>query len=485
MDKLFLFLSSIRWQDVFDIALSGYLLFRLYVLFRGTNVFRILIGIALLWFFQRISVSLGLIVTSWAIQGITAVAALIIIVVFRNEIRSVLQARNLKSIFWGFPRSAARTPIEIIVESVFELARKGVGALIVLPGNEDLTEAAHSGIPWQGVVSREMILSIFWHDNPVHDGAAIVQGDQVTEVGVVLPLSHREDLPSDYGTRHRAAAGLAESTDALVIIVSEERKRVSVAKGTNIQVVRGREKLSEILEEHVGISSKQWGRIRKEKLELGIAALVSFIFISGVWFSFAKGRHTRITLDIPIEYTNRNSEMEILSTSTNAVTLELSGSGTLLRSLRPEQVKVMLDLSKGVVGNNTLNITPDNVSLPPGVFLKDIKTETVRVALDIPIKKELPVQVDWAGKLPENINIAEATLDPERVQVVGSKRILDKISTIYTEKVTLENIKESGTITVRLALNPASLRVASGSKDKIIVRYVVKDKDATRSMSRD
>jgi diadenylate cyclase len=477
MDKILLFFSTIRWQDVFDIALSGYLLFRLYVLFRGTNVFRILIGIALLWFFQRISVSIGLIVTSWAIQGITAVAALIIIVVFRNEIRSVLQAKNLKSIFWGFPRGVTLTPLEIITDSVFELAKKRVGALLVLPGNEDLTEAVHSGITWQGLVSTEMILSIFWHDNPVHDGAAIIQGDEVKEVGVVLPLSHREDLPSDYGTRHRAAAGLAENTDALVIVVSEERGRVSVAKGTDIRVVRQKDKLREILQNHVGVATKHWGRIKKEKLELGVAAVVSFIFIAGVWFSFSRGMDTLMILDIPIEYMNRPPEMEILSTSANAVSLELSGSGALMRSLKPDQLKVRLDLAKGAVGANTFTITPENVSLPPGVFLKDIQTDAVQVTLDVPVKKEVPVQIDWAGNLPGDLLISEATYDPQVVQLIGSKRFLDKISTIYTEKVFVDSIKESGTVTAKLALNPASLRLAPGSKDRVTINYVVKKRD--------
>jgi len=477
MDNMIFFLSTIRWQDVFDIALSGYLLFRLYVLFRGTNVFRILIGIALLWFFQRISVSIGLIVTSWAIQGITAVAALIIIVVFRNEIRSVLQAKNLKSIFWGFPRSVALTPLEIITDSAFELAKKRIGALLVLPGNEDLTEAVHSGIPWRGLVSQEMILSIFWHDNPVHDGAAIIQGDEVKEVGVVLPLSHREDLPSDYGTRHRAAAGLAEATDALVIVVSEEKGKVSVAKGTDIRVVRQKDKLNEILQNHVGFSTKHWGRIRKEKLELGVAAVVSFVFIAGVWFSFSRGMDTLMILDIPIEYMNRPPEMEILSTSANAVSLELSGSGALMRSLKPEQLKVRLDLAKGSVGANTFSITPDKVSLPPGVFLKDIQTDAVQVTLDVPVKKQLPVQIDWAGTLPQGLLIAEASYEPQVVQVLGSKRILDKISTIYTEKVIVDNMKESGTVTAKFALNPASLRIAPGSKDRVTINYVVKKRE--------
>ena len=132
MTDFLTFFSAIRWQDVVDITLNSYILFRLYVLFRGTNVFRVIMGIALLWFFQRIAVSLGLIVTSWAIQGITAVAAFIIIVVFRNEIRSVLQARTLKAILWGSSHKKASTPIESIVEGVFSLARRHSGALIVL-----------------------------------------------------------------------------------------------------------------------------------------------------------------------------------------------------------------------------------------------------------------------------------------------------------------------------------------------------------------
>ena len=98
METLIHLLSGMHWQDIADITLNSYILFRLYVLFRGTYVLRVLIGIALLWFFQRIAVTLGLIVTSWLAQGIIALAAFIIIVVFRNEIRSVLQAKNFKSI---------------------------------------------------------------------------------------------------------------------------------------------------------------------------------------------------------------------------------------------------------------------------------------------------------------------------------------------------------------------------------------------------
>ena len=155
MDILSQIFQNIRWQDIADIALNSYILFRLYVLFRETYVFRILIGMAILWFFQGIAVSIGLIVTSWVFRGITAVGALIIIVVFRNEIRNVLQARNFKSIFWGLPQKTLTAPIDIIVETVFDLAKKRIGALIVFPGKEDLEEFIQKGVPWQGSISRE------------------------------------------------------------------------------------------------------------------------------------------------------------------------------------------------------------------------------------------------------------------------------------------------------------------------------------------
>jgi uncharacterized protein (TIGR00159 family) len=469
------FFESIRWQDVVDIFLNSYILFRLYVLFRGTNVFRVLMGIAFLWFFQRLAVSLGLVVTSWVIGGITAAAALIIIVVFRNEIRSVLQAKNLRAILWGFPQEAG-TPVDAIVDSVYEMARKRMGGLIVFPGKEDLGEIVQSGLPWQGLVSKEMILSIFWHDNPVHDGAAIIRGGQVTEVAAVLPLSQRQDLPSQYGTRHRAAAGLAEATDALVVTVSEERGTVAVAMGSEMRAVRAKATLSQMLREHMGIPESEEGRLRKGKLELGIAGLVAVLFISGIWFSMTRGLDTLITLEVPVEYMNRAPGMEILDTSVNAVRLDLSGSGALIRSVRPEQVKVRLDLSKALVGLNAFNITEKNIALPPGVVLKNVNPQVLEVTLDVLVKKQLPIQVDWVGKLSTNLRLVEAKLVPNKVELVGGSLVLKEISTIYTEKVPLNKIEKTGTTTVKLALNPASLKLASESKDKVTVAFFVKER---------
>ncbi len=468
------FFEFIRWQDVLDILLNSYILFRLYVLFRETYVFRVLTGIAFLWIFQRVSAYFGLILTSWVMQGITAVVALIIIIVFRNEIRSVLQAKNLKAILWGFPQKSVPTTIQLIVDSVKTLSKRHIGALIVLPAKENLEDVVQGGVPLRGLVSKEMITSIFWGDNPVHDGAAIIEENRISKVGVILPLSYKSDLPSRYGTRHRAALGLAETTDALVVVVSEETGKVVVAKDSNIIDIHDNTSFTKLLQEHMGVYEEENGYQQKEKFKISVAALVSFFFITGMWFSFSKGLDTLITLEIPVEYTNRNPGFEIVDASVNAVRLHLGGSGALIKSIQPEQVQVKLGLGNAVIGRNIFSITKDNITLPPGIFLRKVVPSVVEVALDETIKKEIPVQVDWVGELPEGLILSEIKIDPVKIEIIGGKRILEKLSTLYTEKVHLDNMKGTGIIFANLALTPAVLKIAPGSKDKVRIAYVVK-----------
>jgi uncharacterized protein (TIGR00159 family) len=483
MENFILYLSAVRWQDLIDIGINSYILFRLYVLFKGTNVFRVLIGIALLWFFQRVAASLGLIVTSWAIQGITAAAALIIIVIFRNEIRTVLQAKNLRALLWSLPGNEEETPLDIIAESTFDLAKKGTGALIVISGKEDLQEAVHSGIPWQGRLSKEMIGTIFWNGNPVHDGAAIIQDGRVAEVGVILPLSRQKDLPSHFGTRHRAAIGLTENTDALVIVVSEERGDVTLAHKGDFRPMRSRDELLEALRAHGDISNHVWRGSQGGKFELVATAVVSLLFITGIWFSFTQGMHRLVTMEVPIEYMNRNPAMEILDTSFNAVRLDLSGSGALIRSLRPDQVIVRIDLNKGSAGINTFPIKQENISLPPGILLNRVEPPSIDVTLDVPMKKVLPIQVQWVGKLPPPFLVAEAKVNPERIQLIGGTRLLENLETIYTEAVPLESLdpgKKEGRLSAKVILDHPSLKLANGSLDKVQVVYVIKKRVRVR-----
>jgi len=153
--------------------------------------------------------------------------------------------------------------------------------------------------------------------------------------------------------------------------------------------------------------------------------------------------------------------------------LHLSGSGALISSMRPDQVKVKLDLNKAVNGENTFTITGDDIGMPPGVRLNRIEPSEVKVVLDFPISKELPIQVDWVGGLPPGLVLKSVHLSQEAVKVIGGGKILNKISTIYTEKIQLENLRASGQTTVGLALAPASLKIADGYRDKVDVTYVI------------
>ena len=464
---------GLRWQDAVDILLNGYILFRLYVLFRGTNVIRMIIAIAMLWMVERLAVSMGLIVTSWAMQGIIAAAALIIIIVFRNEIAGVLQTRDLKSFFWGFPQRQVRTPVDIIVESVYELARRKLGALIVLPLKKGIETEVQGGIAWRGKLSREMVLSIFWHGTPVHDGAAIIQGDQIVEVSAILPLSKRNDLPSYFGTRHRAAAGLTEQTDALVIVVSEERGRVTVFKeGAVIQIDDNLE-LEEVLREHAGEVVDNSG-VKKQTMELGIAALICLVSMTGIWFSFARGLESLVTLDVPVEFMNRDPRMEIFAVSASSIKVQLSGSGTLIKSVRPDQVKVKLSLANAVPGSNQVLIARDAITLPPGIQLKQVEPQALTVNVDVPVEKVLPIQPDWVGKLDERLILEDARLVPDKINVVGASLMLKEIETIYTEKIPLEHITTGGTLSAGLVLQPSSLKLENGARNRVDVIYKVK-----------
>ncbi len=474
MDKFIYLILSLRWQDIIDIILVSFIVFRLIVLFRGTNAFRVLIGMIILWFFQQIAVSMGLIVTSWVVQGVVTLGAFIIIVIFRNEIRTVLLARNLKFIFWGGASKTVASTIEIIVQSVLDMARRNCGALIVLPGKEDLEEVIQKGIPWEGKISKEMILSIFWPDNPVHDGATIIHGDQITQVSAILPLSRRDDLPSYYGTRHRAALGLAETTDALIIAVSEERGDVVAAQDSQLKVIKQRRRLEQILKQHMGVAAKKSRELLKERLMVTTAGIFSIIFVAGVWFSVSRGVDTLASYEIPVVYMNRNPAMEIVRTSGNTVSLDLEGSAALIKSIKPDQIRVKLDLSKSKVGPNSFTITRESISLPPGIILKGVTPHVVDVDLDVLIKKELPVQIDWVGKLPNRFILTDATIIPKSVEIIGGKRMLEKMLTIYTEKVPLNNLERKGIITANLALNPASLKIAPNSKEKVTIRYATK-----------
>jgi diadenylate cyclase len=200
------------------------------MLIRGTRAVQVLVGLLALIAVRLLSDLLGLMTVSWILDNFVASAVLIIIVLFQADIRRAL-ARVGRGVF---PRMAERQEsrvLEEVVRAAQTLAQRRVGALIVLERETGLEDLIQIGTPLDAAVTKDLLVSIFLPYSPLHDGAVVIQSGRVAFAGCILPLTLRADVPEGLGTRHRAALGITEETDAVVIVVSEETANISVVIG--------------------------------------------------------------------------------------------------------------------------------------------------------------------------------------------------------------------------------------------------------------
>lgn len=475
MESLFSFILSIRWQDIVDITINTYLLFRVYMILRGTTTVRSLMALAALWLVKKAAEASGLLLTSWVIEAITALAALIVIVVFRNEIRRVFQVPR-GYLFWGSPGPVNKPPESIIARAVFEMAKKKCGAILVFQGREDISNIIKNELVIDSKISKEILESVFWKLNPLHDGAAVISGSRIKAVKAVLPLTQRTDLPSDYGTRHRAGIGITEISDALSVIVSEETGSVTAISYNDISVMHDEDQLEERIKSHFG-PGHDTPEKTKEGLKVAGAAFLAFIFVFTAWFAVTRGKNTLISMEAPIEFINRNPEAEITESSYDSATVQVAGSEILVSAIRDGQIRIQVDLSNAHPGLNRFELDDSKITLPAGIRLKKITPANVEVVIDTLSAKRIPVQVDWSGKLPDGIRIVSAQPQPESVLIKGRTKIIEGIDTIYTKKIPVGGITASGSLTVPVNLESASLSIVPGEKDSIEVKYLVEKQD--------
>ncbi len=225
--------SNMTLWDVVDILLVALGIYWLLMLIRGTRAIQIILGLLLLITASLASQLFQLSTMNWILENFLGSAVLIIIVLFQHDIR-----RALARVGGGFfPSVSAREEshiLEEVVQAAKALSQKRVGALVVLERDNNLDEAVETGMFLDAAVSKEMLVSLFLPYSPLHDGAVIIQKGRASHAGCILPLTLRSDLPEGLGTRHRAALGITEETDAVVIVVSEETSMISVVMGGEI-----------------------------------------------------------------------------------------------------------------------------------------------------------------------------------------------------------------------------------------------------------
>jgi diadenylate cyclase len=228
MDR-FLFLVP-GWRDAIEILIVAYVIYRVLLLLVGTRGLHILLGLVLLGAAYVAAVLLKFAMISYLLGLVFTYGAFALLVVFQPELRAALARLGQSRVMRFFYRGEAHQVAEEIAEAADRLSRAGTGAIIAVEGEVGLGDYVASGTPLSAKVSADLVTTIFTPYSPLHDGALIVRGDMIVGAGCILPLTQFPVDDRTLGTRHRAALGLSEETDALVIVISEETSIVSVAR---------------------------------------------------------------------------------------------------------------------------------------------------------------------------------------------------------------------------------------------------------------
>lgn len=230
MGDLYEFLRSTYLLDVLDVLIVAFLFYRLYLVIRGTRATEMFAGLAILFAFSVVAQSLGLLLLNQIIVSLQTVWLIAVVILFQPELRGALSYLGKTRYFRFFVKPQQPAVIDELVNAVNRLNRAGLGAILVLERQTGLKNHIDTGKEINADVSAELLETIFTPPTPLHDGAVIIRGDRIRAAGCILPLSRNENLAYTLGTRHRAALGITEESDAFVIVVSEESRQISVAE---------------------------------------------------------------------------------------------------------------------------------------------------------------------------------------------------------------------------------------------------------------
>jgi uncharacterized protein (TIGR00159 family) len=229
-------IRQIRWQDLLDIGIIAFLVYRALHIVRGSRAMQMIIGLAVILVAYVSSRALGLFTLNWILDNFLASIILVIIVIFQSDIRRALTQVGTAPLFGAAERMVQRREdiIDEAVQGALALAAKHVGGLIVFEREVGLNEYMEIGTRLDARVSHELLESVFLPHSPIHDGALVIQNRRVTAVRCLLPLSTNPNLKKTWGTRHRAALGVTEETDAVAVVVSEQEGTVTLVVGGNV-----------------------------------------------------------------------------------------------------------------------------------------------------------------------------------------------------------------------------------------------------------
>ena len=260
---------SLGISDILDILIVAYIIYKIIFWIKETRAWVLFKGILVIFALAAVAMLLKLNTILWILSNTISVGIIAVIVVFQPELRKALEQLGKGKFFTAFARSseetddkAAQRTVDEIVKAAEKMGSVKTGALILIEQKVPLGDFERTGIPVDAIVSSQLLINIFEHNTPLHDGAVVIRGNRVAAATCYLPLSDNMSINKALGTRHRAAVGVSEATDSVTLVVSEETGRVSVAVSGRLKSVKDGDELRDILSVLVKRETENTGRFR-------------------------------------------------------------------------------------------------------------------------------------------------------------------------------------------------------------------------------
>lgn len=453
----------LTWQALLDIAIIASGLFYLYRTLLRLGTWKILLGIGLAFLLYTFSSLLNLTGVNWIFNNISHVAVLAMIVIFQPELRKLFE--KLVSIYSRTSQSANAAPPSMLAETLWRMGRLRCGALVVIPGRENIEDKITGGYPLDGSVSTALIQSIFDHHSPGHDGAVILADGKITRFGVRLPISETGRLTDDYGTRHHAAMGMAEACDALVFAVSEERGVVTLFSGGEMQEMPSPEHIVSAIAQHnqhlgsFGLE-RESGFSRRTIVQAASCLVLAMVFWSTL--NMVTQQRVERLITVPVEYTAPKNGLVLVGDKVNEIKVHLSGTKADLDNLAQSQPSVTIALEEMNAGERTVLISEDNLRLPRNINLVDAVPDNLEITLAEIVQKTVPIIPQLIGSVPEGLTVKNITIEPDSVQVLAPPdRNGNKTVNVSTTPVYLRFIETTSTLYCKI-IAPPSMQAVSG-----------------------
>jgi diadenylate cyclase len=380
-------LKEIGVAEFIDITIMALLLYRILVWMRRTKrAAAILIGIVIVAVVYLMARQFNLFLTAVILQGFFAIILVALVVIFQEELRYFFERVALWSLepreFFGRKNAMARAPqyAQMLTRTINDLAQAKIGALIVIRGKDLLVRHLDGGESLKGQASEKIIKSIFDPHSPGHDGAVVLEGNSIDSFACHLPLSKNHEKLRHTGTRHAAALGLSELTDALCLVVSEERGTISVAQNGNIGIVNDPSKLVEIIEsfyDQISANHEAGSRagllrknIREKALAAGLALALWFVLVH-------ESKIIDRTYSVPVEYGGLPDSLILTDLEPKHVEVTISGQRKTFYFSNSKEIRLDLKPWMFKKGENSISISHSNFSIPENLVLERVEPNRI------------------------------------------------------------------------------------------------------------